>query len=47
MTRQRIKGPMPKPDNDRRTAARRTALILALVAAGVYVAFIMSGVVGR
>ena len=36
-------------DHDRqsRSAARRTALILALIAVGVYVAFILSGVIGR
>jgi hypothetical protein len=38
---------MSKPDRDPRAAARRTALVLALVAAGVYIAFILSGVIGR
>ena len=31
----------------RRKAVRRTALLVAAIAAGVYVAFILSGVVGR
>ncbi|MCD9030001.1 hypothetical protein LDO26_17565 [Luteimonas sp. BDR2-5] len=43
---------MPTPDaNDdlaaRRRRARRTAGIVALIAAGIYVAFILSGVIGR
>jgi hypothetical protein len=38
---------MSKPDRDPRAAARRTALVLALVAVGVYVAFILSGALGR
>ena len=41
--------PTTMNDHDRqsRSNARRTALILALIAAGVYVAFILSGVIGR
>lgn len=31
----------------RRKAARRTAFVVALIAVGVYVAFILSGVLGR
>ena len=31
----------------RRKAVRRTALVVAAIAVGVYVAFILSGVVGR
>jgi hypothetical protein len=36
---------MRKPDQ--RAAARRTALVLGLVALGIYIAFIMSGVIGQ
>jgi hypothetical protein len=39
--------PMNRPDRDPRRAARRTALTLAVVAVGLYVAFILSGVIGR
>lgn len=41
---------MTLPDRElqqRRAAARRTALWLALLAAGIFAAFIMSGVMGR
>jgi len=38
---------MPAPANDpRRSAARRTVWVLALVAAAVYAAFILAGVFG-
>jgi hypothetical protein len=30
-----------------RAAARRTALLMGLIAVGVYVAFVLSGVLGR
>jgi hypothetical protein len=36
-----------QPDPRSRAAARRTALVLALVAGGIYVAFLLSGVLGR
>lgn len=45
-----MSNPRTPPSDDhaaRRKAARRTALWVALIAAGVYVAFILSGVVGR
>jgi uncharacterized membrane protein len=45
---------MPTPDHPRqpddaarRARARRTAVVMALVAVGVYVAFLMLGVLGR
>lgn len=38
----------PRNDLDaRRKAARRTAVWVALIAVGVYVAFLLSGVIGR
>ncbi|WP_255783921.1 hypothetical protein [Marilutibacter chinensis] len=38
----------PRNDVDaRRKAARRTAVWVALIAVGVYVAFLLSGVLGR
>ncbi len=42
--------PTRDPRNDdaaRRKAVRRTVLVFALIAGGIYVAFILSGVVGR
>lgn len=32
---------------DARAAARRTALVLAMIAGGIYLLFILSGVIGR
>ena len=41
-------GDMDRPEiAQRRSAARRTALILALVAGAIFVAFLMTGVIGR
>ena len=37
----------PSDDAARRKAVRRTALWVAAIAVGVYVAFILSGVLGR
>jgi hypothetical protein len=40
--------PNPSPAKpQQRSSARRTALVLGLVALSVYVAFILSGVIGR
>ena len=40
--------PAPRQDDDaRRKAVRRTALWIALIAGGIYVAFILSGVLGQ
>ena len=36
-----------KDDAARRKAVRRTVLLFALVAVGIYVAFILSGVLGQ
>lgn len=37
----------PSPEQERRAAARRTAITFGLIAAAIYVAFILSGVIGR
>jgi len=40
-------GVQPTPEQERRAAARRTAITFGLIAAAIYVAFILSGVIGR
>jgi hypothetical protein len=37
-----MKTPLPKPETDPRRGARRTALAVALVAVGIYAAFLLS-----
>ena len=42
------KAPAMQPDFDaRRRAARRTALVLAMVAVAVYVLFMLTGTIGK
>jgi hypothetical protein len=44
---QSLPEPPMAPRDDKRASAKRTALALALVAGGIYLAFILSGVIGR
>jgi hypothetical protein len=39
--------PDPARQSERRSSARKTALVLAVIAFAIYGAFIMSGVIGR